>query len=348
MAKINPSVTLTARNYMINDIEIADNELLCNIKRFDNYSILQQNSFILDQNVEYDLTAPISQTLQTMYDIANIKNRITITQDTSSPIIINAKFDTKNKALIDVLNITAQQNTKSQIVIKYEGSTKAYHSGVIKIFAQKNSIVDVIIYSNFAGNNFMNIEDKKEQNATINYHLIDFCSAITIHNLYSNTIGQNTKTTLNTIYIGEKNAIIDLNYFANLKDAKSSAVFNTIGALTHNAKKHYKGTINFVNGAKQSTGDENEYCMLLSPNAKTKALPMLLCGEEDVNGSHSSSAGKVDESALFYLLSRGIPKAEASKMLIRAQFSKSIEKIFDTNIKNLINKNIERRIDGEN
>ena len=258
MARINPSLTLTARNYMMNDIEIADNELLCNIKRFDNYSILPQNTFELNQNVEYELTAPISPTLQMMYDIANTKNHLTIKQNTTSPIVVSAKFDAKDKTLVDVLNITAMPNTKAQIVIKYEGNTRAYHSGVIKINAQKNSIVDVVIYSNFVGNNFVNIEDKKEQNAIINYHLVDFCSAITIHTLYSNSIGQNSKTTLNTIYFGEKDATIDLNYFANLKDAKSSATLNTIGALTQNAKKHYKGTINFVKGAKQSTGDENE------------------------------------------------------------------------------------------
>lgn len=48
--------------------------------------------------------------------------------------------------------------------------------------------------------------------------------------------------------------------------------------------------------------------MLLSDKAKSKALPMLLCTEEDVEGSHSTATGKVDESELFYLMTRGFSK----------------------------------------
>ena len=41
--------------------------------------------------------------------------------------------------------------------------------------------------------------------------------------------------------------------------------------------------------------------MLLSDKAKSKALPMLLCTEEDVEGNHSTATGKLDEKELFYI-----------------------------------------------
>ena len=43
---------------------------------------------------------------------------------------------------------------------------------------------------------------------------------------------------------------------------------------------------------KKAKGTENEACMLLSDKAKSLALPMLLCTEEDVDGEHSTSSGK--------------------------------------------------------
>jgi len=348
MAKINPSATPTVRSYMLNDIEVPDTQLLCNIKRFDNYSVSAQDTYTLNQNVDSHISRPISKVLENMHPIANVKTNINITKSTTRPIVINAKFDAQNKTLVDILCITVAQNTNAQVVIKYEGTTNIYHSGLLKIKTCKNSHLDIVIYSNFVGNNYLNLEDEKEQNSSINYHLIDFASGTTVHNLFANTAGPNTSTTLNTLYYGDKNAVIDLNYYANLKDLKSSTTFYTIGSLTANATKHYKGTINFVKGAKGSTGDEDEYCILLSPKAKARALPILLCNEEDVNGSHSTSAGKVDESALFYLQSRGIQHSNAVRMLIRAQFSKSIERIFDADVRQLTSKHINRRINSEN
>ena len=50
---------------------------------------------------------------------------------------------------------------------------------------------------------------------------------------------------------------------------------------------------------------ENEYCMLLSDNAKSISLPMLLCGEEDVEGNHGVASGKVNRDELLYIMSRG-------------------------------------------
>ena len=53
---------------------------------------------------------------------------------------------------------------------------------------------------------------------------------------------------------------------------------------------------------------------------------MLLCSEEDVEGNHSSSAGKVGEKELFYIMSRGFNEKEAMKLLVRAKFNKIIQK----------------------
>lgn len=110
------------------------------------------------------------------------------------------------------------------------------------------------------------------------------------------------------------------------------------------AKKHFKGTIDFKKGAKKAKGNENEFCMLLSDTAKSIALPMLLCKEEDVEGNHSSAAGKIGNKELFYIMSRGFTKKEAMKLIVRAKFNKIIEKIKDENLKNEILEELDIRL----
>ena len=68
---------------------------------------------------------------------------------------------------------------------------------------------------------------------------------------------------------------------------------------------------------------------------------MLLCHEEDVEGAHGVSSGKVDEKKVFYLMCRGIERKDAEKLIIKANFNKIIETIEDEDIKEYILKEID-------
>ncbi len=85
--------------------------------------------------------------------------------------------------------------------------------------------------------------------------------------------------------------------------------------------------------------------MLLSKTARSIALPMLLCSEEEVEGNHSSSAGKVGNKELFYIMSRGFNKKEAMKLMVRAKFNKILETIKNAELKEEISKEINARLD---
>ena len=84
---------------------------------------------------------------------------------------------------------------------------------------------------------------------------------------------------------------------------------------------------------------------LLSNKAKSIALPMLLCTEEDVEGNHSTASGKVDMKQLFYLMTRGLSYKEAVKLIVKANFQKIIDRINDEELKNVILKEIDKKLD---
>ena len=75
----------------------------------------------------------------------------------------------------------------------------------------------------------------------------------------------------------------------------------------------------------KSKGNENEFCILLSDKAKSLALPMLLCTEDDVEGNHSTASGKVDNKDLFYIMSRGLSYKEAIRLIVKAKFNQIIQ-----------------------
>ena len=251
--------------------------------------------------------------------------------------------------MIENIEINAKENSKSTIILKYEQQEdiEAFHNEIIKTNAGKDSEINIILINllNQKSNNFISIENTFEENAKINYTIVDFGGKNSITNYYSNMIGDNSDNQLNTIYLGKEDQVFDLNYIGELRGKKTNINIDVQGALKDKSKKHFKGTIDFKKGCKKAVGNESEACMLLSDTAKSIALPMLLCSEEEVEGNHSSSAGKIGEKELFYIMSRGFSFKEAMKLMVRARFNKILENIKNEELKQEIVKEIDEKLD---
>ena len=227
-----------------------------------------------------------------------------------------------------------------------EGKVAGYHNGIISVKMEEDSSLElnVINLLGSATTNIISIENELRNNARLNYNIVDFGANSSITNYYSNLKGENSENNLNTIYLGKNSQLLDLNYIVEVRGEKSKVNIDVQGALKDNAKKHFKGTIDFKRGGKKAEGSENEFCMLLSDEAKSISLPMLLCDEEDVVGNHATAVGKVNNKELFYIMSRGFKEKEAKTLLVRARFNRVIEQITDENLKNELISEINYRL----
>ena len=351
MLKLNETPVRTSKNFNINNIKINDVIIPENIRSFENVDIINESSKILiNNNVNLEkLTYGLNKDLESLNKKANQNINIDINSKSNKNIYINFEFDEDNLDLLDNILITANEDTKATVVIKYkaEENVKAFHNGIIRVVAKSNSNIKVIVINllNNESNNFMAIENTLEENAKVNYVIVDFGGKNSITNYFSNLMGDSSDNRLNTIYLGKENQLFDLNYIGELRGEKSNINIEVQGALKDNAKKHFKGTIDFKKGCKKAVGNENESCMLLSDGAKSLALPMLLCSEEDVEGNHSTSSGKIGEKELFYIMSRGFEYKEAMKLMVRAKFNKILENIKDEELREEILEEIDKRLD---
>lgn len=349
---LNNTPIRTSRNFNINNIKLNDVYIPEIINEFKNVSISCDSSKIkIDDNVsDINLTYGMSEELinQTKNN-ANSKIKIEVNSLTQKEVVVDYDFDDESRDLISNIEIIANENTKATIILKYDSkeSMKGYNNSVIRVFAHNNSNIKVLVINrlNLNINNFISIENEINDNAKIDCTIIDLGGKSSITNLYTNLLGKNADNNINTIYFGGENQIFDLNYIAHLKGEKSNINIEVQGALKDNAKKNFKGTIDFKKGAKKASGNENEACMLLSNTAKSKSLPMLLCSEEDVEGNHSSSAGKIGEKELFYIMSRGFELKEALKLMVRAKFNKILEDIKNEQLREEILTQIDKKLD---
>ena len=350
--KLNETPIRTSRNFNINNIKLDNVEIPEKIGNFEGIKIIGESSKIKieSNNYNHNLIYGLGDLLEKQVkEKANQNLKITIDNKCNEEIEIDFKFDKISQNLIDNIEIVANEECKATIILKYESieSVENYHNGIIKLFAEKGSDVKIIIVNlmNLNSNNFMSIENSLETNARVKYTIVDFGGKNSITNYYSNMIGEASENTIHTIYLGTENQLFDLNYIGELIGSKSNIDIEVQGALKDNAKKHFKGTIDFKKGCKKAKGNENESCMLISDTDKSLALPMLLCSEEDVEGNHSTSSGKLGEKELFYIMSRGFELKEAMKLMVRAKFNKILENIKNEDLKNEIIQEMNKKLD---
>ncbi len=346
--EINETPVRTARNFNINNINLENVNLPDNITEYTDIWISNSDTKVKFSNFTSPivLTYGLGDSLTNLVkEMSNNRLKIEINSKTNKEIFIDYNFS-NNKTLLEDIEITANEGTKEAVIIKYSSNSSVFHDGIIRINAKINSYLNVIVVNllNEASNNFLSIQNNIEENANVKFTIIDFGGQSSVTNYYSNMTGDFAQNNVNTIYLGSGSQILDLNYIAELRGKKNNIKIDVQGALTENAKKHFKGTIDFKKGCKKSTGDENESCMLLSNTAKGISLPMLLCSEEDVEGNHSSSAGKIDEKELFYIMTRGFSLKDAMKLMVKAKFNKILETIPNEELKECILNEIDVRL----
>ena len=348
---LNETPIRTAKNYAINNIKLENIEIPENVKQFDGldfsgdvdkFEILEINKF---SEFKYGNGKILEDQIK---EKSNKTISINAVENKTRELQLNYEFSEENKDLIENLEINLKDRSSSTVILKYKSvdESKDYHNSKIKVIANKEARANIIIVNilNNNSNNFIAIENILEENADVKYTIIDFGGKNSITNYYANLKGDNSTNTLNTIYLGNEEQVIDLNYIMECYGKKTNANMDVKGAIDNKCKKHFKGTIDFKKGCKKTIGDEKEYCTILSNTAKSISLPVLLCTEEDVEGSHSSACGKIDKDELFYLMTRGLTKAEAQKLIIKAGFNEIIENIENEEIKKEIVEQIDTKL----
>lgn len=108
-------------------------------------------------------------------------------------------------------------------------------------------------------------------------------------------------------------------------DARSRQIYH--GAIDERARGVFQGQIVVRQAAQKTDGHQLNRALLLSDEAEIDSKPMLEIYADDVKCSHGATTGDLDDTALFYLRSRGIPPAEARGLLIAAFLNEVIAEI---------------------
>ena len=118
--------------------------------------------------------------------------------------------------------------------------------------------------------------------------------------------------------------------FHTLQDHRAERTFSDLlykSALADQAESIYTGLIRITKQAQKSDAYQANRNLLLSEGAKADSIPMLEIETNDVRCTHGVAVGPVDEDQLFYLMSRGLPHAEAERLIVEGFFDQVFKRI---------------------
>ena len=137
--------------------------------------------------------------------------------------------------------------------------------------------------------------------------------------------------------------------YVNIDHAKPNCTSTQLfkGILDEQATGAFNGRILVRPDAQKTLAYQTNNNILMSDEAKMNSKPQLEIYADDVRCSHGATTGQLDEDALFYMQSRGIPRHEARLLMLYAFAHEVIDKIEVVPLKDRINDLVNKRLRGE-
>lgn len=274
--------------------------------------------------------------------------RITKGQTIETPIFLSYELDESSPVLVDNVCILAEENSRATVIIRYSpaGPLALSHSGLTQVYAQNGAELNLIKVQMLADQDkhVDHVAGAAEAKAKVKVVLAELGAKQSITNCNIDLRGENSEARIDSIYLGDKERTLDINYRIAHLGKNTVSEIHSRGVLADRSEKVFRGTIDFVSGASGSRGKEEEYAVLFSPFVKNVSAPLLLCGEDVVEGAHAASTGKLEESKLFYLMTRGFSETDAKKIILEASFTPVLQKITDESLKEQIFSYIKERL----
>ncbi|WP_338085517.1 SufD family Fe-S cluster assembly protein [Lacticaseibacillus parakribbianus] len=114
---------------------------------------------------------------------------------------------------------------------------------------------------------------------------------------------------------------------------KTGGHINQRGVITGAAHLIFNGIGHIVQGAQGADNQQENRVLMLAQEARGDANPILLIDENDVTAGHAASVTRIDQAQLYYLMSRGLSKALASRLVIRGFLEAGLAEIKDPQLK---------------
>ena len=236
--------------------------------------------------------------------------------------------------------VVVGENSHVQIIERHQclNENAVLTNSVTEIFAQKRAIVDYYKIQNdeLEANLIDNTYVSQKQESHVSVQTFSFGGNLTRNNLNFYHFGERLTSTLNGITIIGDKQYVDHYTLVHHAQPNCESFQDYKGIFSDRSTGVFNGKVYVEKEAQKTNAFQKSNNILLSDKATINAKPQLEIFADDVKCSHGCTVGQLDETALFYMQQRGIPKKEAKALLMYAFSNAVIENIKIPELKNRI------------
>ncbi len=244
--------------------------------------------------------------------------------------------------------IIVEENAELQVIERHQSLTKneVLTNSVTEIFAAKDAIVDYYKVQNdtkdasLIDNTYIAQKDK----SVVKVHTFSFGGKLTRNNLNFFQNGEYIDSTLKGVTILGEKQHVDHHTLVHHKQPNCESHQDYKGIYGERSTGVFNGKIIVDKIAQKTNAFQQNNNVLISDQSTINTKPQLEIFADDVKCSHGCTIGQLDEDAMFYLQSRGIPRKEATGLLMYAFANNVLESVRLPELKKRINKLIATKL----
>lgn len=255
----------------------------------------------------------------------------------------------ENSALFNHVLIVADENSKVTYVennIADQNAKAAVANLVVEVYAEAGSRISYGAVDHFSNEVTTYVVRRAVvgKDARVDWALGQMNDGNTVSENTTRLVGDGSYADSKTVSIGrgaqKQNFTTNIIHYGKYSEGYILAH----GVMKDEATSIFNGITKIQHKATKSNGQQTERVLMLSEKARGDANPILLIDEDDVMAGHAASVGKIDPVQMYYLMSRGISKEEAERLIIHGFLAPVVNQLPIEAVKERLTYVIERKV----
>jgi Fe-S cluster assembly protein SufD len=224
---------------------------------------------------------------------------------------------------------------------------QALHAGAFELYALPGAQVHLAHYQDWGKGEVHDISTRRveiRRDARVKWVPVHLGGRLTKQRLDIVTAEPGSDMRHTGMYFTERDEHLDL-YTSDLHEG-GHTTGDTVwkGALTGDSRASYEGLIHIVPKASEVDTYLQTHQILLSPKAKGDAIPSLIVEVDNVRASHGGTVGELDQDQIFYMMTRGLSRLEATRVLVEGYFEEVVQRLEDPGLEALVRRRIAEKL----
>jgi Fe-S cluster assembly protein SufD len=265
------------------------------------------------------------------------------------PLYVRVANSVEGGSLFWRLLIVAEPESRFTVIEEYTSSSRelaAYSNAAVEIVVQQAAKVEYVSVQNLSLGtwHFASHHGRVERDAELDWVAGGFGSAKGKIRIQNDLAGPGATSRVTGAYFADGTQHLDYDTFQEHIAPSTTSDFAFKGALRDNARTVWRGMIRVEEGAQKTNAYQENRNLLLSKTAHADSIPGLEILANDVRCTHGATLGQVDLDQLFYLMTRGLTRAEAERLIVRGFFQDVLDRVQLEPVREALGAALEARI----